>query len=131
MGSFVFNNSITGGQNQINQGQTVNATQSNGVQLPTVKQVLDTVSEAIPPEAVEDTIQPLMAMSELPAEEQATEEKKEEAKNLWARLEPYKGTIYKGVSALGISALTMLVPGAPVLAPLLAMMQAIKPKETE
>lgn len=127
--SFEFNNNITGGQNQINQGQHVHATQSNGTQLPTVKQVFDVISEAVPEEAIEDTIQPLMAMAELPAEEQATEEKKAEAKNLWERLEPYKEGIYKGVSALSISAVGMLVPVYPVLAPLLAMLNAVKPKE--
>ncbi len=48
--SFVFNNQIEGGNVQINQGQTVNATQINQGDGLTVEKVIEAVDESIPPE---------------------------------------------------------------------------------
>lgn len=97
--------------------------------VPTVADVLHAVESVVPPEAHEDTIAPIRALAALPVSEQKTEEKKQEALNLWQRLAPYKSQIAKAVLSFGEASLAALASTNPAMIGLLALVKAVKPKE--
>lgn len=127
MTSFQFNNTVNGGNAQINQGQTVTGTQNNSsvpVEL-TTERIVEEVTQALPAEVpeperidIQQELQQLAAMSIVQQQEPATESR---IQTLIERVSPWAPKIREGLWAFGEASLKSLASSNPVIAGLLAM----------
>lgn len=125
-GGFVFNNTVNGNGANIAQGQTVSQTitQNFGGDVPEPEQVFEAIAAELPPEIVEDTIEPLQQMAMQPMVQQQAPKAKATWMNLVERLVPYAPAIGKGMATFGAAALESLANRNPVIAGILALCRA-------
>lgn len=120
------NINITGGNIaglQVGDNNTQTITQNIGGG-PTPEAVFEAIKPELPPEVVEDTVEPLQMMACMSAAEQETPENKAKAANLYERLAPYAPQIAKGLATFGAAALGAVASSNPVVAGLLAVCKA-------
>lgn len=120
--------SITGGQNNIGKTEIAgDQVQNNnyGAMVPTVDEVFSAIEKDLPEEEAGElkaaVLQPLMTLAQLSPKEQASEDVKEQAEPLYARLVPYVPQIAKGLATFGEAALTAVASSNPIVAGLLAV----------
>lgn len=118
---------ITGGQNNIGKTEIAgDQVQNNHYGGTSPADVFEAVAKELPPEVVEDTVEPLQAMACMPIADLEQPEAKEKASNLLERLTPYSSQISKGLLAFGEASLTALASSNPIIAGLIALCKAVK-----
>jgi hypothetical protein len=122
----VFNNNISGGQNQINQGMEVNAEMNNSTRTPEqekrTEDALKVVEESLPNE-VSDVVMPqLVKVSRMEPAFQIKEQKPEgKLTKIYDKIKPYVGPVVQKVSIFGAAALSVMKTENPWLAGLFAL----------
>ena len=120
--------SISGGQNNIGKTEIAgDQVQNNHYGATSPAAVFDEIAKVVPPEVVEDTVEPLRALACMPLSEQQTEPIKAKAANLLERLLPYAPAIGKGLAVFGEAALTAFASSNPVIAGVVALCKSAKP----
>lgn len=133
----VFNNNISGGQNQINQGMEVNAEMNNSTRSPEqakrTDDALKAVEEALPNE-ISDVVMPqLVKVSRMEPSFQVEEQKPEgKLSKIYEKIKPYVGPVVQKVSIFGAAALSVMKTENPWLAGLFALAEdSAKSKKAE
>lgn len=131
--TFNVNNAGQIGQQNIGQsGGEATANVEIGGAAVTPREVFRALEDAIPEaerEAmVDEVIEPLRTMAELPPEEQEKPEQKEKAAGFIARLMPYAPAAQAAVLAFGEGALSALVSSNPVVRGVLEAIKAVRTK---
>ena len=122
----VFNNNISGGQNQINQGMEVNAEMNNSTVSPEQQERTDSALQAVEeslPKDVSDIVMPeLVKVSRMTPMKQK-EESKPEGKlgKIYKKIKPYVGPVVQKVGIFGAAALSVMKTENPWLAGLFAL----------
>ncbi|MCC7334429.1 MAG: hypothetical protein IT422_05015 [Pirellulaceae bacterium] len=118
---------------QIGDGNTQSNTQHFGKPEATIPAVFDAVKESLQelPEAgrdefVNEVVEPLRLMANLPIAQQQERTTLEKAQALFERLSPFAPTINKAVLAFGEASLSALASNNPIVSGLLATVKAIK-----
>lgn len=122
-GGFVFNNTVTGNGTNIAQGQTVSQEirQTFAGESVESEAIFEEVAKAVPPEVVEDTVEPLQTFAAMPIAQLEAPETKAKWTNLIERLAPYGPQIGKGLATFGAAALEALALRNPVVAGVMAV----------
>lgn len=108
---------------QIGDNNTQTNTQHNA-SGPTPEAVFEKIAEAVPPEVVEDTVEPLQTFAAMPIAQLEQPETKANWSNLLERLVPYAPQIGKGLATFGAAALEALAMRNPVVAGVMALCKA-------
>ena len=126
--AFNFENNVEGGQNQINQGQNVEATQNVGdANEPTIEKFIGVVAESVPnTEEAKVLKERLHTFQSLPAEAQ-TEQIKTGGADWMPIVETVStnaGTIWKNIATFGAAALKTFAEKQPIVAGIVAVCEA-------
>jgi hypothetical protein len=122
----VFNNNISGGQNQINQGMEVNADMNNYTRSPEQQKRTDNALKAVEealPEEVSDVVMPQLVKVSRMSPMKQKEEKKPDGKlaKIYDKIKPYVGPVVQKVGIFGAAALSVMKTENPWLAGLFAL----------
>ena len=114
--SFEFNVHGTGENAQINQGQTVHATQNNGEQLPSPEAVIEKVVESLPEDVATQWQEQIRPLAALPIAEQQQPEIASKIMAICEQIRPHAGVVWKNLAIFGATALDTLANRNPIVA---------------